>query len=57
MDFFVVLERPGIRVSRRREKKARVGCPHRATKADAQAWFQQKFDGVLRTRPSRQRAS
>jgi len=47
MDFFVVLERPGIRVSRRREKKARVGCPHRATKADAQAWFQQKFDGVL----------
>ncbi|KAJ0455983.1 putative ribosomal protein L5 [Helianthus annuus] len=32
MDFFVVLERPGYRVGRRRRCKARVGIQHRVTR-------------------------
>ncbi|GJU86530.1 60S ribosomal protein L11 [Tanacetum coccineum] len=44
MDFFVVLERPGYRVGRRRRCKARVGIQHRVTKEDAMKWFQ---DGVV----------
>ena len=47
MDFFIVLERPGVRVSRRRSRKARVGVGHKVTKADAQKWFQQTFEGIL----------
>ncbi len=34
MDFYVVLERPGYRVARRR-RTARVGVQHRVTKDDA----------------------
>merc|ERR1711964_792848 len=47
MDFFVVLDRPGQRVSKRRKQRARVGAPHRLNKEDAQRWFQTKFDGIL----------
>ncbi|KAI5431037.1 60S ribosomal protein L17B [Lathyrus oleraceus] len=45
MDFFVVLERPGYRVGRRRRCKARVGIQHRVTKDDAMKWFQVKYEG------------
>lgn len=47
MDFFVVLERAGYRVSRRRRCKNRVGVQHRVTKEEAMKWFQTKFEGVL----------
>ncbi|PHU07659.1 60S ribosomal protein L11 [Capsicum chinense] len=40
MDFYVVLERPGYRVARRRRCKSRVGIQHRVTKEDAMKWFQ-----------------
>ena len=39
MDFYVVLGRPGYRVSRRKHAKSRVGFPHRLTKDDAIDWF------------------
>lgn len=32
MDFYVVLERPGYRVARRRKQLAKVGVQHRITK-------------------------
>lgn len=38
MDFYVVLDRPGYRVSRRRRAQARVGIQHRLTKDDAMKW-------------------
>lgn len=38
MDFYVVLERPGFRVARRRQKQGRVGVQHRVTKEDAIKW-------------------
>merc|ERR1712045_822411 len=47
MDFFVVLERPGQRIARRRRCQSRIGAPHRLTKEDAQKWFQVKYDGIL----------
>ncbi|EFN55213.1 hypothetical protein CHLNCDRAFT_48854 [Chlorella variabilis] len=47
MDFYVVLERPGYRVARRRKQLAKVGVQHRVTKDDAIKWFQQKFEGVV----------
>merc|ERR1739849_39207 len=47
MDFYVVLARPGYNIAYRRRKKSRVGFKHRITKADAQKWFQSKYDGIL----------
>ncbi|QHN80644.1 60S ribosomal protein [Arachis hypogaea] len=47
MDFFVVLERAGYRVGRRRRRKSRVGIQHRVTKEDAMKWFQVKYEGVI----------
>lgn len=51
MDFFVVLERAGYRVSRRRAQRSKVGASHKLNKADAQKWFQQTFEGVLLDKP------
>ncbi|KAG6754983.1 hypothetical protein POTOM_040791 [Populus tomentosa] len=47
MDFYVVLERPGYRVGRRRRCKSRVGIHQRVTKDDAMRWFQVKYEGVI----------
>ena len=48
MDFFVVLGRAGLRVSRRKHQRNRVGHPHRLTKEDAQKWFIAKYDGTFK---------
>merc|ERR1711883_52430 len=47
MDFFIVLGRPGARVSKRRRCRSRVGFSHKLTKEDAQTWFVKKYDGIL----------
>ncbi len=47
MDFYVVMGRPGARVARRKQKKARVGSQHRIKKEDTVAWFKQRFDGII----------
>ncbi|TMW61596.1 hypothetical protein Poli38472_012787 [Pythium oligandrum] len=47
MDFFVVLNRPGARVARRKIRQSRVGAPHRLHKEDAIKWFQAKFEGIV----------
>ncbi|KAK4485866.1 hypothetical protein RD792_008514, partial [Penstemon davidsonii] len=52
MDFYVVLERPGYRVGRRRRCKSRVGIQHRVTKDDAMKWFQVKYEGVILNKSS-----
>ncbi len=46
MDFFVVLDRAGYRVAKRRRCLAKVGVQHRVTRDDAIKWFQTKFEGV-----------
>ncbi|XP_042418148.1 60S ribosomal protein L11-1-like [Zingiber officinale] len=47
MVFYVVLERPGYRVSRRRRCKSRIGIQQRVTKEDAMKWFQVKYEGAI----------
>ena len=47
MDFYVVMARPGARVARRKCKTARVGFSHKVKKEDTQAWFKQRFDGII----------
>lgn len=42
MDFYVVLERAGYRVSRRKSRQSRIGIQHRVTRDDAMQWFQKK---------------
>ena len=42
MDFYIVLNRPGYRVSYRRRKRGKIGAQHRVTKQEAMKWFQQK---------------
>eukprot|EP00760_Papus_ankaliazontas_P006279 PhM_4_TR12975/c0_g1_i2/m.63577/K02868/RP-L11e, RPL11; large subunit ribosomal protein L11e len=52
MDFYVVLKRPGARVSRRRRCLSRVGTNHQVTRKEAIEWFKKEFDGfVLDKRP------
>merc|ERR1711935_264636 len=52
MDFYVVLERPGYRVSRRKHCQSRLGVQHRVTRDDAMKWFQRKFEGVVLNKAS-----
>jgi len=47
MDFFVVLERPGFRVARRKRAVARVGAKQRVDKSDSMKWFEEKYEGIL----------
>jgi len=47
MDFYVVMGRPGQRVSKRKAKKSKVGYSHRVSKKDTQEWFKKKFDGII----------
>ena len=48
MDFYVVLERPGMGVNKRKRTPGRVGIHHRLTKADAIKWFQDTYSGIVR---------
>merc|ERR1711871_124196 len=44
MDFYVVLGRKGFRVARRKISRARVGPNHRISKAEAIAWYENKYN-------------
>jgi len=48
MDFFVVLSRPGFRVSKRKRAQARIGTQHKISKEAAKKWFITKFGGNIR---------
>jgi len=50
MDFYVVLARPGKRVSKRRRAVPKMGIHHRVTKEEATNWFKTKFDGIVLTK-------
>lgn len=51
MDFYIVMGRPGARVARRKQKKARIGFQHRVKKEDTMSWFKTRFDGIILVRP------
>merc|ERR1711943_12873 len=48
MDFYIVLCRPGFRVSRKKRKNGRVGLNHKITKAEAIEWVRTKFQADIR---------
>lgn len=47
MDFYVVMGRKGYRVARRKKCQSSMGNNHRIAKEETQAWFVQKFEGLL----------
>ena len=47
MDFYVVLKRPGLRVSKRKHRKSRIGTRQRISKQEAQDWFKKEFEGLV----------
>lgn len=47
MDFYIVLKRPGNRVSLRRRCKSIIGAKHRISKEEAMEWFKAKYDGAI----------
>ena len=47
MDFFVVLKRPGARVSRRKHGQSKIGNNQKISKEEAQEWFKRTYDGTL----------
>jgi len=49
MDFYVVLSRPGIRITQRKRARATLGVKQRVTREDAKKWFMTKFQGHVRT--------
>jgi len=48
MDFYVVLSRPGFRISKRKRGNTKIGVCHRISKDDAKKWFMTKFNGNVR---------
>jgi large subunit ribosomal protein L11e len=48
MDFYIVLSRPGFRVSKRKRANARIGTQHKISKEAAKKWFITKFGGNIR---------
>jgi len=48
MDFYVVLSRPGFRISKRKRLRSRIGLHHKINKVDAQKWFIAKYQGNIR---------
>jgi large subunit ribosomal protein L11e len=49
MDFYIVLGRPGARVTRRKRGQARLGNKQKVTREEAKKWFVTKFGGHIRT--------
>ena len=47
MDFFVVLARPGKRVSQRKCKRGKCGSFQKISQAEAKQWFIEKLGGTI----------
>jgi len=47
MDFYIVLTRPGRRVSKRKSQQKHVGKNHRITRDQAIEWFKKTYEGFV----------
>ena len=47
MDIYVVLERPGNRVSKRKHCQSSIGPKQRVTREEAKDWYKMKFHGTI----------
>ena len=48
LNYFVVLEKPGTRVSKRRRCQSRVGTKQRVVAEEAKSWFINQYDGLIK---------
>ena len=44
------MEHEQAKKARRKARKARIGFQHRVKKEETQAWFKQRFDGIILVR-------
>ncbi len=47
LNYFIVLERPGARVAKKRRCKSKIGNKQKVSKEEAQKWFKENFKGVI----------
>mmetsp|Transcript_8015 Transcript_8015/g.15957 ORF Transcript_8015/g.15957 Transcript_8015/m.15957 type:complete len:177 (-) Transcript_8015:2933-3463(-) len=47
MDFYIVLKRPGGRISKKKRCRRKIGKFQKITKEDSLRWFQEKYEGVI----------
>lgn len=47
MDFFVVLKRPGYRISQKKLKRGTIGNSHQVTREEAMDWFKTNYEGTI----------
>merc|ERR1711976_496558 len=47
MDFFVVLKKPGYRVSRKKRCRSKIGNAQKITAEESREWFKRTYDGLL----------
>jgi len=47
MDFYVVLGRPGYRITKRKRAPTKIGPSHRVSKEEAMHWFETTYEGVI----------
>ena len=48
MDFYIVMKRKGgLRTTKKRAKRGRMGPGHRIAKSECQSWFKDKYEGIL----------
>jgi large subunit ribosomal protein L11e len=47
MDFYVVLERKGVRVANRKHSRSKIGNFQKVKKEDAKQWFVEKLGGTI----------
>lgn len=44
MDFYVVMERPGFRVNKRKRAQSKIGKTHRITAGESMQWFKSQYE-------------
>ena len=47
MDFYIILGRPGTRVSKKKHCRGRLGRYQKVTKEEAKQWFTEKCGGTV----------
>lgn len=50
VDFYVILGRPGGRVTKRKRCRSKLGVHQKVTKEEAVKWFKEKYEAVVLNR-------
>merc|ERR1711862_184598 len=47
MDFYVVLNRPGKRITKRKRCRSTIGNAQKISKEESKEWFKQQYEGII----------